>query len=73
VIFTIESMLNAGNHEMKTLANGWSAVMRDRSLSVQFERSVGVTKSGVEIFTTSPQGWYRPPNVTSQLKSTPDT
>jgi methionyl aminopeptidase len=60
MIFTIEPMLNAGKHEVKVLADGWSAVMRDRSLSVQFEHSVGVTESGVEIFTTSLQDWHWP-------------
>jgi methionyl aminopeptidase len=73
MIFTIEPMLNAGKHEVKVLADGWSAVMRNRSLSVQFEHSVGVTESGVEIFTTSLQGRHRPLNISSQLKSTPDT
>jgi methionyl aminopeptidase len=61
MIFTIEPMLNAGRHEVKVLADGWTAVTRDRSLSAQFEHSVGVTETGVEIFTTSPKGWHRPP------------
>jgi methionyl aminopeptidase len=61
MIFTIEPMLNAGKHEVKVLSDGWTAVTRDRSLSAQFEHSVGVTETGVEIFTTSPKGWHRPP------------
>lgn len=51
MIFTIEPMLNAGRPEVKILADGWTAVTRDRSLSAQFEHSVGVTETGVEIFT----------------------
>jgi methionyl aminopeptidase len=61
MIFTIEPMLNAGRHEVKVLSDGWTAVTRDRSLSAQFEHSVGVTGTGVEIFTTSPKGRHRPP------------
>jgi methionyl aminopeptidase len=51
MIFTIEPMLNTGGWETEILADGWTAVTRDRSLSAQFEHSVGVTKDGVEIFT----------------------
>jgi methionyl aminopeptidase len=54
MIFTIEPMLNAGGPEVKILADGWTAVTRDRSLSAQFEHSVGVTADGVEVFTTPP-------------------
>jgi len=54
MIFTIEPMLNAGRPEVKILADGWTAVTRDRSLSAQLEHSVGVTGTGVEIFTASP-------------------
>jgi methionyl aminopeptidase len=61
MIFTIEPMLNAGRHEVKVLSDGWTAVTRDKSLSAQFEHSVGVTETGVEIFTISPKGWHRPP------------
>jgi methionyl aminopeptidase len=43
------------------LNDGWTAVTRDRSLSAQFEHSVGVTENGVEIFTLSPKGWDKPP------------
>lgn len=51
MIFTVEPMLNAGRADVKVLADGWTAVTRDRSLSAQFEHSVGVTETGVEIFT----------------------
>ncbi|HMG49791.1 MAG TPA: type I methionyl aminopeptidase [Inquilinus sp.] len=61
MIFTVEPMLNAGRPEVKVLADGWTAVTRDRSLSAQFEHSVGVTGDGVEIFTLSPRGLARPP------------
>lgn len=61
MIFTIEPILNAGRREVKILADGWTAVTRDRSLSAQFEHSVGVTETGVEIFTLSPKGWAHPP------------
>jgi methionyl aminopeptidase len=54
MIFTIEPMINAGRAETKTLADGWTTVTRDRSLSAQFEHSVGVTETGVEIFTLPP-------------------
>jgi len=53
MIFTIEPMLNAGKPGVKVLADGWTAVTRDRSLSAQFEHSVGVTETGVEVFTLS--------------------
>lgn len=51
MFFTVEPMLNAGKAEVKILADGWTTVTRDRSLSAQFEHSVGVTEDGVEIFT----------------------
>jgi methionyl aminopeptidase len=60
MIFTIEPMINAGKYAVKILSDGWTAVTRDKSLSAQFEHSVGVTKTGVEIFTTSPKGLHRP-------------
>jgi methionyl aminopeptidase len=46
---------------VKVLADGWTAVTRDRSLSAQFEHTVGVTESGVEVFTRSPKGYDKPP------------
>ena len=53
MIFTIEPMINAGNYETKTLNDGWTAVTKDKSLSAQFEHTVGITKDGYEIFTLS--------------------
>jgi methionyl aminopeptidase len=60
MIFTIEPMINAGKYAVKVLPDGWTAVTRDKSLSAQFEHSVGVTKTGVEMFTSSPKGLHRP-------------
>jgi methionyl aminopeptidase len=61
MFFTIEPMINLGLAGVKVLSDGWTAVTRDRSLSAQFEHTVGVTDAGVEIFTLSPRGWDRPP------------
>jgi methionyl aminopeptidase len=61
MFFTIEPMINAGRYEVKILGDGWTAVTKDRSLSAQFEHSCGVTETGVEIFTLSPQGLHKPP------------
>jgi methionyl aminopeptidase len=61
MFFTIEPMINAGRYEVKVLADGWTAVTRDKSLSAQFEHSIGVTADGVEIFTLSPAGLDQPP------------
>jgi methionyl aminopeptidase len=61
MIFTIEPMVNSGRHEVKVLDDGWTAVTRDRSLSAQFEHTIGVTETGVEIFTLSPAGYTKPP------------
>jgi methionyl aminopeptidase len=61
MLFTVEPMINLGRPHVKVLSDGWTAVTRDRSLSAQFEHSVGVTKDGVEIFTLSPRGLNRPP------------
>jgi methionyl aminopeptidase len=61
MFFTVEPMINAGRWEVKILSDGWTAVTKDRSLSAQFEHTVGVTKDGCEIFTLSPKGWYHPP------------
>lgn len=60
MFFTIEPMLNLGRAETKVLADDWTAVTRDKSLSAQFEHSVGVTADGVEIFTLSPGGLFHP-------------
>jgi methionyl aminopeptidase len=61
MFFTIEPMINAGRYEVKILDDGWTAVTRDKSLSAQFEHSIGVTATGYEIFTLSPKGWHLPP------------
>ena len=53
MIFTIEPMINFGKYETKTLNDGWTAVTKDKSLSAQFEHTIGVTKDGYEIFTLS--------------------
>ena len=56
MLFTIEPMINLGKAHVKVLADGWTAVTRDRELSAQFEHTVGVTETGVEVFTHSPLG-----------------
>lgn len=61
MVFTVEPMLNAGKADVKTLADGWTTVTRDRSLSAQFEHQIGITPDGCEIFTLSPAGHTRPP------------
>jgi len=60
MIFTIEPMINLGRPHVKVLSDGWTAVTRDRSLSAQYEHTVGVTETGCEIFTLSPAGLDRP-------------
>ncbi len=61
MFFTIEPMINLGKYQVKMLDDGWTAVTRDKSLSAQFEHSIGVTDDGHEIFTLSPKGWHHPP------------
>jgi methionyl aminopeptidase len=61
MFFTVEPMINLGRPHVKVLSDGWTAVTRDRSLSAQFEHSVGVTQDGVEVFTFSPAGLDKPP------------
>jgi methionyl aminopeptidase len=63
MFFTVEPMINAGRYDVKVLADDWTAVTKDRSLSAQFEHSIAVTEDGFEIFTSSPKGWDRPPYV----------
>ena len=63
MIFTIEPMVNIGRPDVKMLDDGWTAVTRDRSLSAQFEHSIGITETGCEIFTKSPSGLDKPPYV----------
>ena len=60
MLFTIEPMINLGRPHVKVLSDGWTAVTRDRSLSAQFEHTVGVTETGVEVFTVSPKGYDKP-------------
>ena len=61
MFFTIEPMINAGRPHAKMLSDGWTAVTRDKSLSAQFEHSIGITEDGCEIFTESPMGLHKPP------------
>ena len=61
MIFTIEPMINLGKPHVKVLKDGWTAVTRDKSLSAQFEHSIGITETGCEIFTLSPEGLDKPP------------
>jgi len=60
MFFTVEPMINLGRPETKVLADDWTAVTRDKSLSAQFEHSIGVTADGCEIFTLSPAGKFHP-------------
>ena len=61
MFFTIEPMINIGRADCKLLDDGWTAVTRDRSLSAQFEHSIGITDTGHEIFTKSAKGFDKPP------------
>jgi methionyl aminopeptidase len=61
MFFTVEPMINIGRPDCKLLDDGWTAVTRDRSLSAQFEHSIGITETGHEVFTKSPTGLDRPP------------
>lgn len=61
MLFTIEPMINLGKPHVKILADGWTAVTRDRELSAQFEHTVGVTETGCDVFTGSPGGFNHPP------------
>ena len=63
MFFTVEPMINLGRAHVKILGDGWTAVTRDRSLSAQFEHTIGITTAGVEIFTRSPRGLDRPPSA----------
>ena len=63
MFFTVEPMINAGRYEVKILQDGWTAVTRDRSLSAQFEHSIGVTADGYEIFTQSHKDRWRKPQM----------
>jgi len=59
--FTIEPMINAGKYDVKMLNDGWTAVTKDKSLSAQFEHTIGITENGYEIFTESAKGYSKPP------------
>tara|TARA_B100001121_G_scaffold308890_1_gene334080 strand:+ start:667 stop:1437 length:771 start_codon:yes stop_codon:yes gene_type:complete len=59
--FTIEPMINAGNYNVKILNDGWTAVTKDKSLSAQFEHTVGINENGYEIFTESVKSYNIPP------------
>ena len=59
--FTIEPMVNFGKYDVKVLNDGWTAVTKDKSLSAQFEHTVGITENGYEIFTESAKGYSKPP------------
>ena len=61
MFFTVEPMINIGRADVKMLDDGWTAVTRDRSLSAQFEHSIGITEDGCEIFTKSRTGMDKPP------------
>ncbi|KRA84282.1 type I methionyl aminopeptidase [Altererythrobacter sp. Root672] len=61
MFMTIEPMINLGKAAVKVLNDGWTAVTRDKSLSAQFEHSIGITEDGCEIFTLSPKGLHQPP------------
>ena len=59
--FTIEPMINFGKYDVKVLNDGWTAVTKDKSLSAQFEHTIGITENGYEIFTESAKGYSKPP------------
>jgi len=59
--FTIEPMINGGKYDVKILDDGWTAVTKDKSLSAQFEHTIGITENGYEIFTKSDKNYARPP------------
>ncbi len=65
MLFTVEPMINLGGWQTKVKSDGWTAVTKDRSLSAQFEHTIGVTDTGYEIFTLSPQGLHQPPYAAS--------
>ncbi len=61
MILAVEPMINLGKPAVKVLSDGWTAVTRDRSLTAQFEHTIGITDDGCEIFTLSPSGYTKPP------------
>ena len=60
MFFTVEPMINVGKYDVRMLKDGWTAVTKDKTLSAQFEHSIGVTKEGCEIFTKSPADLDKP-------------
>ena len=64
MVFTVEPMINIGSYHSKTLNDGWTAVTKDKTLSAQFEHTVGVTNNGYEIFTKSKKKYEQPPYLT---------
>ncbi len=70
MFFTIEPMINLGRPHVKILSDGWTAVTRDRSMSAQFEHTVGVTETGCENFTLSPKGLHCPPYDSADTTAT---
>ena len=61
LVFTVEPMVNIGGPETKGLSDGWTVVTKDKTLSAQFEHTIGITPDGYEIFTLSPKGYTKPP------------
>ena len=61
MLFSVEAMINEGIYDTKLLKDGWTAVTKDKSLSAQFEHTVGVTNEGFEIFTKSKKNYNQPP------------
>jgi methionyl aminopeptidase len=61
MIFTVEPMINEGKYDSKMLSDGWTAVTKDKSLSAQFEHTIGVTNESFEIFTQSKKKYEQPP------------
>src|SRR5712672_2806409 len=61
MIFTIEPMINAGRAAIRCLADGWTVVTADHSLSAQLEHTVPATETGYEVFTLSPGAPPPPP------------
>ena len=60
--FTIEPMINVGKYDIKVLGDGWTAVTKDKSLSAQFEHTIGITENGYEILTASAKSYSKPPH-----------
>ena len=63
MFFTIEPMINLGDWKIKILKDGWTAVTKDKSLSAQFEHTIGITDNGNEIFTLSQNNTDFPINI----------